>query len=90
MGRELEEGLIRTPIIQRNSERGGKEKARLVERLCYQPLPSDANSRPGELIKKKLQPLGGRHRLLNQENREFSSELDTVLIVIFAFVFFHR
>ena len=30
MGRELEEGLTRTPIIQRNSNRGGKEKAHLV------------------------------------------------------------
>ena len=30
MGRELEEGLTRTPIIQRNSDRGGKEKAHLV------------------------------------------------------------
>ena len=36
MGRELEEGLTRTPIIQRNSDRGGKEKD--------QPLPSCANS----------------------------------------------
>ena len=88
MRRELEEGLIRTPIIERNSDKGGKEKARLVERLCYQPLPSCANSRPREPIKQKLQPLGGRHRVLDQENREFSSELDTVLIVIFAFVFF--
>ena len=30
MGRELDEGLTRTPIIQRNSDRGGKEKAHLV------------------------------------------------------------
>ena len=29
-GRELEEGLTRTPIIQRNSDRGGKEQAHLV------------------------------------------------------------
>ena len=54
----------------------------------YQPLPSCANSRPGELIKKNLQSLGGRHRVFDQENREFPSRLDTVLIVIFAFVFF--
>ena len=44
MGRELEGGLARTPIIQRSSDRGGKEKAHLVERLRYQPLPSGANS----------------------------------------------
>ena len=75
MGRELEEGLIRTPIIQRNSDRGGKEKAHVVERLRYQPLHSCVNSRPGELIKQKLQPLRGRHRVLDQENREFSSRL---------------
>ena len=30
MGRELEEGLTRTPIIQRKSDKGGKEKAHLV------------------------------------------------------------
>ena len=29
-GRELEEGLTRTPIIQRNSDIGGKEQAHLV------------------------------------------------------------
>ena len=71
MGRELEEGLIRTPIIQRKSDRGGKAKAHLVEQLHYQPLPSGANSRPGELIKQKLQPLGGRHRVLDQEIENF-------------------
>ena len=87
MGRELEEGLIRTPIVQRNSDRGGKEKARLVEQLCYQPLPSCANSRPRELIKQKLQPLGGRHRVLDQENRKIFSGLDTVLIVNIFFFF---
>ena len=89
IGWELEERLIRTPIIQRNSDKGGKEKAHLVEQLCYQPYPSSANSRPVELIKQKLQPLGGRHRVLDQEYREFSSGLDTILIVIFAFVFFY-
>ena len=30
MGRELEEGLTRMPIIQRNSDREGKENAHLV------------------------------------------------------------
>ena len=30
IGRELEEGLTITPIIQRNSDKGGKEKAHLV------------------------------------------------------------
>ena len=84
IGRELEERLIRTPIIKRNSDRGGKEKACLVEQLCHQPLPSDANSRIGEMIKEKLQPLGGRHRVLDQEIKIFSSGLDTILFVIFA------
>ena len=34
MGRELEEGLITTPIIKRNSDRGGKEGAQFVEQPC--------------------------------------------------------
>ena len=38
MGRELEEGLTRTPIIQRNSDIGGKDEPTLVGRLFCQPL----------------------------------------------------
>ena len=37
MGREYEEGLTRTPIIQRNSDRGGKDEPTLVGRFFYQP-----------------------------------------------------
>ena len=37
MGRELEERLTRTPIIKRNSDRGGKDEPTLVGRLCCQP-----------------------------------------------------
>ena len=71
MGRELEEDLTRIPIIQRNSDRGDKEKAHPVEQLRYQPLPSGANSRLGEPIKQELQPSGGRHRVLDQEIENF-------------------
>ena len=70
MGRELEEGLTRTPIIQRNSYRGGKEKATLLGLFFCQPplrglaltlfqlfLPAHIRDQ-GELIKQELQPLG--------------------------------
>ena len=71
MGRELEEGLTRTPIIQRNSNRGGKDEPTLVGRffcqlhvrglalIVLQPfLPAHIRDK-GELIKQELQPLGG-------------------------------
>ena len=37
MGRELEEGLTKIPIIQRNSDRGGKDEPTLVGRFFCQP-----------------------------------------------------
>ena len=36
MGRELEKGLTKTPIIQRNSDIGGKDEPTLVGRFFYQ------------------------------------------------------
>ena len=39
MGRELEEGLTRNPIIKRNSYRGGKDEPTLVGRFfCQLPV----------------------------------------------------
>ena len=37
-----------------------------------------------EPIKQELQPLGGRHRVLDQEIESFSFGLDTVLFLIFS------
>ena len=37
MGRELEEGLTKIPIIQRNSDIGGKDEPTLVGQFCCQP-----------------------------------------------------
>ena len=37
MGRELEEGLTKTPIIQRNSDKEGKDEPTLVGRFFCQP-----------------------------------------------------
>ena len=37
MGRELEEGLTGTPVIQRNSDIGGKDEPTLVGRFFCQP-----------------------------------------------------
>ena len=37
MGRELEEGLTKIPIIQRNSDRGGKDEPTFVGRFFCQP-----------------------------------------------------
>ena len=48
-----------------------KEGAQFVEQPCLQPLPSGANSRLGEPIKQELQPLGGRHMVLDQEIESF-------------------
>ena len=71
MGMELEEGLTRTPIIQRNLDRGGKEKSTLLGLFFYQPpvrgldptllqpfLPAHIYDQE-ELIKQGLQPSGG-------------------------------
>ena len=37
IGRELEEGSTKIPIILRNSDRGGKDEPTLVGRFCCQP-----------------------------------------------------
>ena len=83
MGRELMERLTRTPS-SRGTQQSLKEGPQFVEQPCKQPLPSGANSGLGELIKQKLQPLGGRYRVLDQEIESFSAGLDTVLFVIFC------
>ena len=76
----MKKGVNQNPHHPEELQQNLKEGSQFVE----QPFPSGTNSRLGEPMKQELQPLGGKHKVLDQEIESFSFGLNTVLFVIFA------
>ena len=80
MGRELEEGLIRTHQPEK-LQRKRKEGHQFVELPCSRPNHSGASSRSGEPNEAEATTFRGKIRSFRSRNEEFFYNLVMVLIV---------